>query len=155
MTPRLKKGYSVPSMTILFLNLQIIRSDIRPHIKWAVSLVIAYGDFNLPQGIVSVCMSSHTHFITPKGTDDTPDETHVILFFSKCIRHVFMPIRNNYHAQNIEIWRPNIESHDLISACNVWWHVSPTDVKTTLYLDVENAPNLARIHFEKTKITFT
>ena len=83
----------MPSMTILFLNLQIVRSDIRPHIKWAVSLVIAYGHFNLPRGIVWVCMSSHTHFITPKGTDDTPDETHVILFFSKCFRNVFMPIK--------------------------------------------------------------
>ena len=37
-------------MTILFQNLQITRSDIRPHIKWAVSLVTAYGHFNLPQG---------------------------------------------------------------------------------------------------------
>ena len=65
------------------LGLQIIRSDIRPHIKWAVSLVIAYGHSNLPQGIVWVyiCMSSHTHFIIPNGTYDTPDETHVILFF--------------------------------------------------------------------------
>ena len=80
-------------MTILFLNLQIIRSDIRPHIKWGVSLVIAYGHFNLPQVIVWVCMSSYTHFITPNGTDDIPDETHVILFFSKCICDVFMPIR--------------------------------------------------------------
>ena len=74
-------------MTIPFLNLQIVRSDIRPHINWAVSLVIAYGHFNLPQGIVWVCMSSHTHFITPKGTDDTPDETrHIVLFkmFSQC-----------------------------------------------------------------------
>ena len=26
-----------------FLNLQITRSDIRPHMKWAVSLVFAYG----------------------------------------------------------------------------------------------------------------
>ena len=42
-----QKGYSVPSTTILFLNLQITRSDIRPDIKWAVSLVIAYGLFNL------------------------------------------------------------------------------------------------------------
>ena len=39
-------------MTIHFLNLQITRSDIRPHIKWAVSLVIAYGHFNTPQGFV-------------------------------------------------------------------------------------------------------
>ena len=44
-----------------FLNLQITRSDIRPRIKWAVSLVIAYGHFNLPQGIVWVCMGWHTH----------------------------------------------------------------------------------------------
>ena len=26
------------------------RSDIRPHIKWAVSLVFAYGHFNIPLG---------------------------------------------------------------------------------------------------------
>ena len=54
-------------MTILFLNLQITRSDIRPHMKWVVSLVIAYGHFNLPQGFVWVCMGQHTHFIAPKG----------------------------------------------------------------------------------------
>ena len=54
-------------MTILFLNLLIARSDIRPHTKWAVRLVIAYGHFNLPQGFVWVCMGQHTHFITPKG----------------------------------------------------------------------------------------
>ena len=34
-----------------FLNLQITRSDIKPHIKWAVSLVISYGYFNLPQDL--------------------------------------------------------------------------------------------------------
>ena len=43
-------------MTILFLKLQITRSDIRPHIKWAVSLVIAYGQFNFPQGFMWVYM---------------------------------------------------------------------------------------------------
>ena len=30
-----------------YLNLQITRSDIRLHIKWAVSLVIAYGHFTI------------------------------------------------------------------------------------------------------------
>ena len=39
-----------------FLNLQITGSDIRQHIKWVVSLVIAYGHFNLPQGFVRVCI---------------------------------------------------------------------------------------------------
>ena len=34
-----------------FLNMQIIRSDIRPHIKWVVSLLIGYGHFNLPQAV--------------------------------------------------------------------------------------------------------
>ena len=42
-------------MTILFLDLQITRSDIRPQTKQAVSLVIAYGHLNLPQGFVWVC----------------------------------------------------------------------------------------------------
>ena len=37
-----------------FLNLQITSTDIKPHIKWVVSLVIAYGHFNLPQGFVWV-----------------------------------------------------------------------------------------------------
>ena len=54
--------------TIPFLNLQITISDIRPHIKWAVSLVTAYGHFHLPQGFVWVCMGQYTHFTTPKGS---------------------------------------------------------------------------------------
>ena len=56
-----QSGHSVSCMTILFLNLQIIRSDIRPHIKWVVSLVIAYGHFNLPLGFVWVCMGIITN----------------------------------------------------------------------------------------------
>ena len=40
-------GHSVSCMNILFWKSQITRSDIRPDIKWAVSLVIAYGLFNL------------------------------------------------------------------------------------------------------------
>ena len=39
------EGHTVSCMTIFFLNLQITRSDIRPHVKWAVSLVITYGTF--------------------------------------------------------------------------------------------------------------
>ena len=35
-----------------FLNLQITRSDIRPHIMWAVSLMIVYDHFNPPYGFV-------------------------------------------------------------------------------------------------------
>ena len=54
-------------MTIFFLNLQITRSDIRPHIKWAVSLLVAYGHFNLPRVLVWVCMGKYTYFITPRG----------------------------------------------------------------------------------------
>ena len=57
------------SMTILFPNLQIIRSDIRPYIKWAVSLVTAYGHFNLPQGFVWVCISLHTLLPSRLETD--------------------------------------------------------------------------------------
>ena len=57
MTSGLSKGQSVSCMTILFfLNLQHTRSDIRPHIKWAVSLTILYGHFNIPWGVVFVCM---------------------------------------------------------------------------------------------------
>ena len=56
-------------MTILVQNLHITRSDIRPHIKWAVRLVIAYyGHFHIPQGSVWVCMDYHTHIITLKGS---------------------------------------------------------------------------------------
>ena len=62
-----QKGHSVSCMTILFLNLQFTTSDIRPHIKLAVSLVIAYGHFSLLQAFVWVCMGLHIHFITPEG----------------------------------------------------------------------------------------
>ena len=56
MTPGLSKDILCHVLTILFLNVQITGSDIRPHIKWVVSLVIAYGHFNLPQGFVWACM---------------------------------------------------------------------------------------------------
>ena len=57
-------------MAILFLNLQITRSDVKPHMKWVVSLVIAFGHFNLPQGFVWVCMGYQSHVITPEGTQE-------------------------------------------------------------------------------------
>ena len=50
MTPGLIKAIRCLDHT--FLNLQTTRSDIMPHIKWAVSLVIAYGHFDVPQGFV-------------------------------------------------------------------------------------------------------
>ena len=54
-------------MTILFRNLQITRSDFRPHVNLAVSLVTANGHFNLRQGFEWVCLSYNTHFITQEG----------------------------------------------------------------------------------------
>ena len=53
MTPGLRT-FGVMYNHIFFLNLQFTISDIRPHIKLAVRLVIAYGHFALPQ--VFVCM---------------------------------------------------------------------------------------------------
>ena len=47
-------GHWVSCMTILFLNSQVTRSYIKTNIKWVVSLVTAYGHFNLPQGFVWV-----------------------------------------------------------------------------------------------------
>ena len=41
-----------------------IRSNIRSHKKWAVSLVIAYGHFNLPQGLVWYVWVNILTFIT-------------------------------------------------------------------------------------------
>ena len=49
-----QQGHWVLCIATLFLELQITRSDSRPHIKWAVSLVIAYGHFNFPQVFVWV-----------------------------------------------------------------------------------------------------
>ena len=39
-----------------FSNLQITRSDIRPHREFDVGLVIGYDHFNLLRGFVWVCM---------------------------------------------------------------------------------------------------
>ena len=47
--------------------MQITKSDIRPHIKRAVSLVTADDHFNLPLEFVWVCKGYYTHFITPEG----------------------------------------------------------------------------------------
>ena len=57
----------------------------------------------------------------------------LVLFFSKCFHNGFLPIKKNIcYAQNVEIWTYNVECHDLISACNVWCHVSREDVKPPL-----------------------
>ena len=47
-----QEGHSVSCMIILFLNLQITRSDIKSHIKSALRLHMV--TFNLPQGFVWV-----------------------------------------------------------------------------------------------------
>ena len=49
--------------------LKLANHQIRPHIKWSVNMVIAYGHFNLPQGFVWVCMgqnSKNSNFIIPE-----------------------------------------------------------------------------------------
>ena len=80
-----QKGHLVSCMTILVPKLQITRSDI-PHIKWVVRLVTAYGHFNLPWGIVWVCMSPHTHFIPPPPSraQMTHLMKHISNYFIKC-----------------------------------------------------------------------
>ena len=58
-------------MATSFVNLKIIKTDMRPQIKWAVSLVIAYGHFNHLPGRREegggVCMGLHTHFFSLDG----------------------------------------------------------------------------------------
>ena len=82
-------------MTILVPNLQITRSDIRPHIKWVVCLVIAYGHFNLPWGIVWVCMSPHTHFIPPPPPPPRALMKHTSNYFFK-----FACVLQNIHSSS-------------------------------------------------------
>ena len=66
-------------------NLQITRSDIRPHIKWVVRLVTAYGHFNLPWGIVWVSMSPHTLYPPPSPRAQmTHLMKHTSNYFIKC-----------------------------------------------------------------------
>ena len=36
-----------------------------------------------------------------------------IVFFAKCFRDVFLPIKINYDDQNVEIWRRNVQCHEL------------------------------------------
>ena len=56
-------------MTIFFLNLQIARSDIRPHIKRAVSLVFAYGHFNIPLGCKWGIYGLTYSLMAPEGSE--------------------------------------------------------------------------------------
>ena len=51
-----------------YKQVQISRSDIRPHIKVGCQPGdFAYDHFNLPPGFVWVYMGEHTHFITQRG----------------------------------------------------------------------------------------
>ena len=56
MTPGLSKDIRCYVWPYFFLKLANARSDIRPHIKWAVSLVFANGHFNIPLGCEWVYM---------------------------------------------------------------------------------------------------
>ena len=50
-------------------NSQTTRSDIRPHIKWAVSLRIVDGQFDLPRVFVGMYgLTYHNHFYHTKVT---------------------------------------------------------------------------------------
>ena len=63
-----------------FICLQITTSDIRPHIKWTVSLVITDGHL--------ILMVWHTHFITPEGNSKrfgfNEVSVHPMCFFCCC-----------------------------------------------------------------------
>ena len=70
MTPCLSEDIRCHVWPYFFLNLEITGSDIRPHINWAVSLVIIYGRFNLPQGVCGyVCVNILT-LLTPRGNGE-------------------------------------------------------------------------------------
>ena len=49
-----QQGHLVLCITIFFLSLQIARFDIRPHITWTVSLVIAYCHLNFSRVCVGM-----------------------------------------------------------------------------------------------------
>ena len=53
----------------LFEACKITRSDVGPHVKWVISLVIAYGHFNLPYGFEWACKVNIILF-PPKGLDE-------------------------------------------------------------------------------------
>ena len=43
----------------------------------------------------------------------------VILFFAQCFRDGFLPIKINYDDQNVEVWKRNVQCHELtFFACN-------------------------------------
>ena len=57
-------------MTILYLNLQITRSDqTSGHTKWTVSLVIANGRFNLPRGVCVGMYELTDSLYHPRGNE--------------------------------------------------------------------------------------
>ena len=83
-------GHSVSCMAILFQNSQNTRSDIRPHIKWAVSLVIACGHFILPQGFVWMLYELTYSLYHPRGLcSNRPEMSKVIHYLAtrSDIRH--------------------------------------------------------------------
>ena len=60
-----------------FLNLQTTISDIRPHIKSAVSLVIAYGHFDLPRGLCGYVKNAALQLVLVAETYRRGDCTRV------------------------------------------------------------------------------
>ena len=75
MTPGLSKDIWCHVWPYFFLNLQIARSDIRPHMKWVVSLVFAYGHFQFSSGVWEGTYGLTYSLMTPEGINP-PKYTH-------------------------------------------------------------------------------
>ena len=108
-------------MTILFLNLQITRSDARPHIKWAVSLVIC---INVATG--------NTHYIEPFVQFlmiNSATKSHPLLrndFCTSSPSHPLLILSSNAKLCAFMHWEPSVGRsiwfiQQSLSQLNVWW----------------------------------
>ena len=61
------------------LNLRITRSDIRPHIKWAVNHVITHGHFNLLQGLCGYVFVNILTLSTLRGHNKVKESNAAII----------------------------------------------------------------------------
>ena len=77
-----------------FFACKITRPDIRSHVKWAVSLVIAYSYLIILRGLC-MYLGLHIHFITSEGTVyNKAGETDHSQLYKIYIQVIFIPVKS-------------------------------------------------------------
>ena len=124
--------------------LELVQTDIRPNIKWAVSLVITYGHFNRPLGANMITLSPPppppTHALPSQGTKISGQTDRFILF-----RH-FLPDPHRRVTSTVS----NDSTYLMPTSVPPHWHASSQlDAQALVFCDLSKPTGIVHLHISR------